>query len=78
MLVFMEEGRFKIFSTLTHVLQEYRQYHRKEGKIVAIRDDCMSAMRYCFMSRRFGVAGSDTTWAFNMDKPIEYQNMGIV
>jgi len=38
----------------------------------------MSAMRYCFMSRRFGVAGSDDTWTFNMDKPIKYQNMGIV
>ncbi|MBT3733668.1 MAG: hypothetical protein HOG25_03390 [Gammaproteobacteria bacterium] len=78
MLVWMEENRIKIFSTLTHVLQEYRQYHRKDGKIVPIRDDCMSAMRYCFMSRRFGVAGSDETWSFNMDKPIEYQNMGIV
>ena len=78
MVVFMEEGRFKIFSNLSHVLQEYRQYHRKEGKIVAIRDDSMSAMRYCFMSRRWGVAGADETWTFNFEKPIEYQNMGIV
>ena len=78
MLIWMEEGRFRIHSSLSHLLQEYRQYHRKDSKIVAIRDDCMSAMRYCFMSRRFGVAGSDDTWTFNMDKPIRYQNMGIV
>ncbi len=74
----MEEGRFRIHSSLSHLLQEYRQYHRKDSKIVAIRDDCMSAMRYCFMSRRFGVAGADTTWSFDMDAPIKYQNMGIV
>ena len=78
MLVFMEEGRFKIFNTLSHLLQEYRQYHRKDGKIVAIRDDCMSAMRYSFMSRRFGVAGADDKWQFNFDKPIQYNQMGIV
>jgi hypothetical protein len=78
MIVFMEEGRFRIFNTLHHLLQEYRQYHRKDGKIVAIRDDCMSAMRYCFMSRRFGVAGADETWQFNFDKPIQYNQMGIV
>ena len=78
MVVFMEEGRFKIFNHLSQILQEYRQYHRKDGKIVNVRDDSMSAMRYCFMSRRFGVAGSDTTWNFNFDKPIQYQELGIV
>lgn len=78
MVVFMEEGRFKIFNHLSQILQEYRQYHRKDGKIVNVRDDSMSAMRYCFMSRRFGVAGSDDRWNFNFDKPIQYQELGIV
>ena len=78
MVVFMEEGRFKIFNHLSQMLQEYRQYHRKDGKIVNVRDDSMSAMRYCFMSRRFGVAGSDDTWNFNFEKPIQYQELGIV
>jgi len=78
MVVWMEEGRFKIFENLSHVLQEYRQYHRKDGKIVAVRDDSMSALRYCFMSRRFGVPGSGDTWNFNFDKPLEYQELGIV
>ncbi len=78
MLVAMEEGRFKIFSNLDNLLSEYRQYHRKEGKIVAMRDDSMSAMRYCYQSRRFGVAGSDDTWSFDFDKPIQYKEMGII
>jgi len=78
MVVWMEEGKFRIKSDLHHLLQEYRQYHRKDGKIVPIRDDSMSAMRYCFMSRRWGIAGADETWTFNFDKPIEYQEMGIV
>ena len=27
-------------------------YHRKDGKIVALHDDIISAMRYCIMSLR--------------------------
>ena len=78
MLVAMEEGRFKIFSTLSNLLSEYRQYHRSDGKIVAMRDDSMSAMRYCYQSRRFGVAGADDTWTWNADDEITYPNYGIV
>ena len=43
-----------------------------------MRDDSMSAMRYCYQSRRFGVAGSDDTWSFDFDKPIQYKEMGII
>ena len=78
MLVAMEEGKFKIFNTLGNLLSEYRQYHRKDGKIVAMRDDSMSALRYCYQSRRFGVAGSDTSWNFDFDKPLQYAEMGIL
>jgi len=78
MVVWMEEGRFKIKSDLHHLLQEYRQYHRKDGKIVPVRDDSMSAMRYGFMSRRWGVAGEDTTWNFNFEKPVQYPNYGFI
>jgi len=78
LIQWMESGKFKIKSSLTHLLQEYRQYHRKDGKVVPIRDDTMSAMRYCFQSRRFGVAGSDDTWNFDFDKPLKYQEMGII
>jgi len=78
MVVFMEEGRFKIFSHLDNLLQEYRQYHRKDGKIVALRDDTMSAMRYAFMSRRYAVAGSGDHWGNYDKKNIEYPQYGIL
>jgi hypothetical protein len=78
MVVWMEEGRIKIFSHLGNLLQEYRQYHRKDGKIVAVRDDSMSALRYSFMSRRFGVAGSGEHWGDYGKKNIEYPNYGFV
>jgi hypothetical protein len=78
MLVAMEDGKFKIFSTLGNLLSEYRQYHRSDGKIVALRDDSMSAMRYCYQSRRFGVAGADDTWTWNADDEIKYPEYGII
>jgi phage terminase large subunit-like protein len=57
MLNAMEEGRFKVFSTLWQWFEEKRQYHRtmKDGKvrIVALREDLMSATRYAYMSLRF-------------------------
>lgn len=53
MLTAMEEGRFKVFSTLNDWFEEKRQYHRKDGKIVALRDDIMSATRYAYQSLRF-------------------------
>jgi len=49
-------------------------YHRKEGKIVAIRDDLMSATRYALMSTRYAVSSKDPTWT----KEIEYSHYGIV
>jgi hypothetical protein len=42
----------KIFKNQDKLLQELRMYHRKDGKIVPINDDVISAMRYCVMSLR--------------------------
>ena len=53
MLTRMEEGRLKVFSNLQDWFEERRQYHRKDGKVVALRDDLMSATRYAAMSLRF-------------------------
>ena len=74
MLQSMEAGKFKVFNTLPHWFEEFRMYHRKEGKVVAIRDDLMSATRYAFQSQRYAVAGTDPEW--NSD--ITYRNYGIV
>lgn len=49
----MEAGTFKVFSSLSEWFEEKRQYHRKDGKRVEIRDDLMDATRYAVMSRRF-------------------------
>ena len=74
MLQSMEAGKFKVFSTLSDWFEEFRMYHRKNNKVVPIRDDLLSATRYAFQSQRFAVAGKDPTWT----QDIEYKNYGIV
>ena len=74
MLQRMEDGKFHVFSTLGDWFQEFRMYHRKEGKIVPLHDDLMSATRYAAMSARFSVAEDDPTWT----KDVEYMNYGII
>ena len=74
MLQAMEDGRFKVFNTLPDWFEEFRMYHRKNNKVVAIRDDIMSATRYAFQSQRHAIAGSDPTWTAD----ITYRNYGIV
>ena len=52
MLTRMQTKRLKIFKNQSKMLEELRMYHRKDGKIVPINDDLISAMRYCIMSLR--------------------------
>ena len=56
----METGRFKVFSHLHDWFQEFSGYHRKDGVIVAMKDDIMSATRYAAQSLRFAVVGNDS------------------
>ena len=53
MLDRMQTNRFKVFSNLSEWFEEFRLYHRLEGKIVKERDDLMSATRYAVMMLRF-------------------------
>lgn len=55
MLDRMQTGRFKVFSHLEDWFAEFRLYHRKDGKIVDINDDVLSATRYACMSIRHAV-----------------------
>lgn len=55
MLERMETNRFKVFKGLNDWFEEFRLYHRKDGKIVKERDDIMSATRYGVMMLRFAV-----------------------
>lgn len=48
----MESGRFKVFSTCTNFFREKAMYHRKNGKIVKLNDDLLSAVRYGVMMIR--------------------------
>ena len=49
----MRTGRFKVFSTCTDFFEEFRMYHRKDGKIVPKNDDIISALRYATMMIRY-------------------------
>lgn len=55
MLDRMQTGRFKVFSTLTEWFEEFRLYHRLDGKLVKERDDLMSATRYAVMMLRHAI-----------------------
>lgn len=52
MLDRMRTGRFKVDETLTEWFEEFRLYHRKDGKIVKLNDDIISATRYALMMLR--------------------------
>ncbi len=53
MLTRMETGKFKVFSSLLDWFEEFRLFHRKDGKVVKEGDDLLSATRYGVMSLRF-------------------------
>lgn len=48
----MQTGRLKVFSHLNDWFEEFRMYHRKDGLIVKMNDDLLSATRYAMMMRR--------------------------
>lgn len=53
MLIRMESGRLKVFAHLSEFFEEFRLYHRKDGKIVKEYDDVICAVRHCIMMLRF-------------------------
>lgn len=42
----MQTGRFRVFRDCVEFFDEYRKYHRKNGQIVKLDDDVISATRY--------------------------------
>jgi phage terminase large subunit-like protein len=52
MLTRMQTGRFKVFKHLNDWWEEFRLYHRKDGKVVKEGDDLMAATRYGVMMLR--------------------------
>lgn len=55
MLQRMQTSRFKVDVTLHQWWEEFRTYHRKDGKVVKERDDLMSATRYAVMMIRYAL-----------------------
>jgi len=48
----METGRWKVFAHLNDWFEEFELYHRKDGMIVKLNDDLISASRYALMMKR--------------------------
>jgi phage terminase large subunit-like protein len=60
----MATGKFTVANHCREFVEEYLAYHRDDDlKIVAIRDDVLSAIRYAHMSRRLGKALSECAGA---------------
>lgn len=70
MLQRMQTGRWKVFSTCKSWLEEFRIYHRDEGKIVKERDDLLSASRYALMMKRFAEVHTRKTPKFKARKVV--------
>ncbi len=51
----MRTNRFKVFANMEIFFEEFRLYHRKDGKIVKERDDFVDAVRYAIMSKRHAI-----------------------
>lgn len=69
MLDRMQTNRFKVFSTFREWFEEFRLYHRKDGKIVKERDDLMSATRIGVMMLRFADTQQDSDFAPAAPRP---------
>lgn len=60
MLDRMHTGRFKVFAQAEEWFEEFRLYHRDNGKVVKERDDILSATRYGLMMRRHAIVEPKT------------------
>jgi phage terminase large subunit-like protein len=73
MLQRMESGRFKVFKHLNDWWEEFRLYHRKDGKVVKEGDDLMCATRYALMMLRFA---STAKSYHSFRRPLTYPKVG--
>jgi hypothetical protein len=51
--------RIKVFAGLDDWFEEFRLYHRKDGKVVKLQDDLMAATRYAVMMLRYAITPPD-------------------
>jgi Terminase RNaseH-like domain len=74
MLERMQTGRLKVFAHLADWFEEFRLYHREDGKVVKLRDDLISATRYALMCLR--LAKPIGRSSFN--RRLEYPSRGVI
>lgn len=74
MLDRMQTGRFKVFKHLNDWWEEFRLYHRKDGKVVKEGDDLIAATRYALMMLRYARTEKERR---NFHREIEYPSMGV-
>ena len=55
----MRSGRLRVSADLEEWFEEFRLYHRKDGKIVKLKDDLLCATRYAIMMLRFAEQRQD-------------------
>jgi hypothetical protein len=53
MLGRMQTGRWKVDANCSLWLEEFRMYHRKDGKIIKVMEDVICASRYALMMLRY-------------------------
>lgn len=65
----MTTGKFKVVQSFDPWLAEFRLYHRKDGQIVKVNDDLLSATMKAWMMRRFFVQGEPSPWSYRAAAP---------
>jgi phage terminase large subunit-like protein len=70
----MQTGRWKVFSHLNDWFDEFRLYHRKDGKVVKEYDDLLCASRYALMMKRYANTAQARR---DFNRKIEYPRLGI-
>ena len=73
MLDRMRAGKLKVYRHLNDWFEEFRLYHRKDGKVVKEGDDLMAATRYGLMMLRY----ARCTKGYGFSRPIKMPSLGF-
>jgi phage terminase large subunit-like protein len=73
----METGRWKVFAHLADWFEEFELYHRKDGLIVKLNDDLISASRYALMMKRFATIRTKAKPLQSTDRGQRPRNDGL-
>lgn len=78
MLMRMQSMRLRVFAHLEDWFEEFRLYHRKDGMVVKINDDLMSATRYAMMMRRHAKTQEEATARMSRGMPGPVVGFGVL